>query len=115
MIGGWSRWPRPMKTAGRILAIVGFGPMISTALVGNARQFVSGRKPASCLGMVPGEHSSGGKRGAIGITKRGDRCLRTMLIHGARAAFNASRNRCDPRCIAGRVNGHGAWPPRCCR
>lgn len=84
----------------RILPIEGIGPMISTALVakvGNARQFASGRRLASYLGLVPGEHSSGGKRGARGLTKRGDRYLRTLLIHGARAAFRASINKSDPR------------------
>jgi transposase len=52
------------------------------AAVGNARQFKSGRELRAWLGLVPHEHSSGERTTLLGISKRGDRYLRTLLIHG---------------------------------
>jgi transposase len=73
----------------RLADIQVVGPLIATALVaavGNAREFRSGREPSAWLGLVPRQQSSGGRRVLLGITKRGDRYLRMLLIHGARAA-----------------------------
>ena len=70
--------------------IPGVGPLAATALVaavGNAHAFKNGRELSAFLGLVPRQHSSGGKRVLLGITKRGDRYLRTLLIHGARASL----------------------------
>jgi len=47
---------------------------------------VRGRDVSASLGIVPKQHSSGGKEVLLGISKRGDRYLRSLLIHGARAA-----------------------------
>jgi len=83
----------------RLTALEGVGPLIATASVakaGNAQQFKSGRQFSAYLGLVPGEHSTGGKTVLLRITKRGDRYLRTLLIHGARAALKAARKRSDP-------------------
>ena len=69
------------------MKVPGVGPLIATALiaaVGNARQFKSGRELSAWLGLVPREHSSGERTILPGISKRGDRYLRTLLIHGAR-------------------------------
>ncbi len=74
----------------RLMGIPGIGPIISTALVaavGNASSFHKGRDLASWLGLVPRQHSSGGKTKLLGISKRGNQYLRKLLIEGARAAF----------------------------
>lgn len=86
----------------RLRAIPGIGPIISTALiaaVGNATAFKSGRDLASWLGLVPRQHSSGGKTKLLGISKRGNQYLRKLLVEGARAAFarlNRSRHSFGP-------------------
>ena len=72
--------------------IPGIGPITASALaasVGDARQFEDGRQMSAWMGLVPRQHSSGGKSVLLGITKRGDKYLRTLLIHGARAALKA--------------------------
>lgn len=72
----------------RLLTIPGFGPIVSAAFlasVGNGQQFKSGRHLAAWLGLVPRQHGTGGHVQLHGITKNGDRSLRTLLIHGARA------------------------------
>lgn len=74
----------------RLQQIPGVGPITASALaasVGDAHQFEDGRQMAAWLGLVPRQHSSGGKNVLLGITKRGDKYLRTLLIHGARAAL----------------------------
>jgi transposase len=84
----------------RLLAIEGIGPITASALVaavGDATQFASGRNMAAWLGLVPSQHSSGGKERLGHISKRGDTYLRTLLIHGARAALNWSANKEDRR------------------
>jgi transposase len=83
----------------RLADIQGVGPPIATALVaavGNAREFRSGRELSAWLGLVPRQQSSGGRRVLLGITKRGDRYLRMLLIHGARAAVRYAEGRTDP-------------------
>ena len=55
------------------------------------------RDLAAWLGLTPREHSSGGKQRLGGISKQGDTYVRTLLIHGARAALNAAVNKTDPR------------------
>jgi transposase len=84
----------------RLMAIEGFDPISASALVaavGDATQFSSGRDMAAWLGLVPRQHSSGGKERLGHISKRGDTYLRTLLIHGARAALNACGNKLDRR------------------
>jgi transposase len=88
--------------AGRLMTVPGLGPLIATALiatVGDARQFKSGRELSAWLGLVPREHSSGERTILLGISKRGDRYLRTLLIHGARAALRHARRKCDRRSL----------------
>jgi len=75
--------------------IPGVGTMTATALyaaVNHAKEFRNGRQLAAWLGLVPRQHSSGGKPTLLGISKRGDRHLRTLLIHGARAGTRVARN-----------------------
>ena len=86
--------------AERLQSIPGIGPMGATALlaaVGDARQFARGRDMAAYFGLTPGQHSSGGKERLLGISKRGDSYLRTLLIHGARAVLKVAGRKTDPR------------------
>ena len=83
-----------------LLAIPGIGPMIATALVaavGDPSVFKNGREMAAWLGLVPRQHSTGGKDRLLGISKRGDVYLRTLLIHGARAAVRVADKKDDWR------------------
>jgi transposase len=94
----------------RLAEVPGVGPLTATALVaavGNAQRFKNGRELSAYLGLVPRQHSSGGKTVLLGITKRGDRYLRTLLIHGARSALRQcklgdARNRWVARISAAR-------------
>lgn len=84
----------------RLQSVPGIGPIIATAMVssiGDAHSFGSGRHLAAWLGLVPKQHSTGGKARLLGISKRGDRYLRTLLVHGARSALRGAAQR-DDRC-----------------
>jgi transposase len=84
----------------RLQQVPGVGPQTASALVavvGNAREFKSGRELSAYLGLVPRQHSSGDKTVMLGISKHGDRYLRTLLIHGARAVLNGRRLKAHPR------------------
>ena len=79
---------------------MGVGQLTSTALVaavGDANVFKNGRYMAAWLGLVPRQYSTGGKSRLLGISKRGDRYLRTLLIHGARSALRIMARRSDRR------------------
>jgi transposase len=74
--------------ARRLMSIPGIGPLAATALlaaIGDGRQFRRARDLAAWLGLVPREHSTGGKTTLLGISKRGNRYVRRLLIHGARS------------------------------
>lgn len=82
----------------RLQQLRGVGPMVATALlaaVGDGQQFKNGRAMAASLGLTPRQHSSGGKERILGISKRGDAYLRSLLIHGARSALYAARGKED--------------------
>jgi len=84
----------------RLERIEGIGPLTATALVvaaGNGASFRNGRQFAAWLGLVPRHHSSGGRTRLLGISKRGDRYIRTLLIHGARSALGRIGHKKDPR------------------
>lgn len=88
------------EMAKRLQQIPGIGPIIATALIcaiGDGKQFKRGRDLAAWLGLTPKQHSSGGKECLLGISKRGDSYLRTLLIHGARAVLRVSGQKEDPR------------------
>jgi transposase len=88
------------KVCQRLMKIEGVGVLTATALVasiGDASVFKNGREMAAFLGLVPKQHSSGGKQRLLGISKRGDRYLRCLLIHGARAAITHSKNLPDKK------------------
>ncbi len=82
----------------RLQQLRGVGPMISTAMVatvGDARQYHKGRQMAAAIGITPKQHSSGGKERLLGISKRGDVYLRTLMIHGARAVVSRAEHKDD--------------------
>ena len=82
----------------RLQQLRGVGPIIATALVaavGDGAQFANGRQMAAALGLTPKQHSSGGKEKQLGISKRGDAYLRTVLIHGARSAIRTAKGKDD--------------------
>ena len=82
----------------RLQRLRGVGPMTATALVatvGTGEQYRKGRQMAAALGLTPRQNSSGDKQRLLGISKRGDAYLRTLLIHGARAVVSQARYRDD--------------------
>lgn len=84
----------------RLMRIEGVGPLSATAIVaavGNANVFKNGREMAAWLGLVPRQHSSGDRTKLLGITKRGDKYIRMLLIHGGRSVARVSRTKNDPR------------------
>ena len=85
---------REHEAVGRLEQLRGIGPLTASALyalVGDARQYRNGREMAVSLGLTPRQHSSGGKERRLGISKRGDKYVRTLLIHGARSALDSAR------------------------
>jgi len=84
--------------AKRLQQLRGVGPMIATAMVatvGDVKQFSNGRQMAASLGLTPRQNSSGGKERLLGISKRGDTYLRTLLIHGARSVVSTAKGKED--------------------
>ena len=84
-------WQRREPECNRIAAVPGVGTLTATAVVatvGDARTFRSGREFAAFLGLVPRQSGTGGRVKLLGISKRGDPYLRTLLIHGARTVLN---------------------------
>ncbi len=82
----------------RLQTIPGYGPMVSSAFktaIGDGRAFDSGRDVAAYLGLVPKQHSSGDKTVLLGISKRGNKRLRTLLVHGARAVVAHAEKKSD--------------------
>ena len=87
------QWHSGNEASQRVSAIAGVGALTASAMVasvGDARNFSSGRQLAAWLGLVPRQHSTGGKSKLLGISKRGDCYLRTLLIHGARSVIAAA-------------------------
>lgn len=83
----------------RLQTIPGYGPIVASAYaatLGDGGQYRRGREASAAVGLVPRQHSSGGKERLLGITKRGDRYLRSLLVHGARAVVVAAKAKDDP-------------------
>ncbi|WP_123101393.1 IS110 family transposase [Acidithiobacillus sulfuriphilus] len=84
-------WKKDQEAVIRLMAIPGVGLLTATAIiatVGDMKSFRSGREFAAFLGLVPRQSGTGGKVRLLGISKRGDVYLRTLLTHGARAVVN---------------------------
>ncbi len=90
-----------------LMTIPGIGPMTATALLsalGDPGVFRNGRELAAWLGLVPRQYSTGGKARLLGLSKRGDRYVRYLLVHGARSVVR----RHDPkRSTTGAISGSG--------
>jgi transposase len=100
------QWHCHNEASQRLAAIAGVGPITATAMVasvGDARNFSNGRQLAAWLGLVPRQHSSGGKSLLLGISKRGDCYLRTLLIHGARSVIRCAGRRTRVQ-VPGNIN-----------
>ncbi len=92
-------WHRSNEDSQTLVKIPGIGPLTATALVasiGDAKSFRNGRELAAWLGLVPRQHSSGGKVLLLGISKRGDGYLRMLMIHGARSAIRVAERKVTP-------------------
>lgn len=86
-------WHRQCDASRRLESVPGIGTITASALVGSIvdpAQFGCGRDASAWVGLVPAQHSTGGKEHLLGISKRGDKYLRTLLVHGARAVVAAA-------------------------
>lgn len=91
---------RSNEMSRRIAEVPGIGFITATALlaaIGDGTMFSSARQIAAWLGLVPKQESSGGKTRLLGISKRGDAYLRTLLIHGGRAVVRTASKKDDPQ------------------
>jgi transposase len=89
------QWQTQDAATQRIAAIPGVGLLSATAAIatmGDAKAFKSGREFAAWLGLVPRHSGTGGRVRLLGISKRGDKYLRTLLIHGARSVLTHSKS-----------------------
>lgn len=90
------QWHRASVASQALGKIPGIGVLTATSLVahaGDPDSFANGRQVSAWLGIVPKQHSSGGKTKLLGISKHGDSRLRTLLIHGARSVLTALKRR----------------------
>lgn len=106
---------RQDQLAQQLMRLRGIGETTATALVamiGNGRDFRSGRQLSAWIGLVPGQYSSGGKTRLGRITKSGDAYLRGLLIMGARAVLNAAKDKTDglSRWAVALEQRRGYWP-----
>jgi transposase len=87
-------WHRSCEASRRLEEIPGIGPIVATALVaevGDWREFRSGRNLAAWIGLVPKQHTTGGKDKLGSITKQGNRYLRWLLVAGAMAVIRSAQ------------------------
>jgi transposase len=99
-------WHRSCEASRRLEEIPGVGPIVATALVaevGDWKAFSSGRGLAAWIGLVPRQHSTGGKERLGGISKQGNRYLRWLLITGAMAVIRYARQRGTKRMWLARI------------
>ncbi len=88
------------RNAQLLMSIPGIGVLTASALaatIGDGRAFHNGRQLAAYLGLVPRQNSSGGKTQLLGISKRGNTQLRTLLIHGSRSVYYHSHRKPGPQ------------------
>ena len=102
------KWHRQSAASSKLAQVPGIGPITASALVaslGDAKNFDSGRQVSAWLGLVPRQHSSGGKQNLLSMSKRGDSYLRTLLIHGARSVIYNGKNKTDENPTCRWING----------
>ena len=107
---------RNSETCQRIATIKGVGPKTATAIVaaiGDGAEFKNGRHLAAWVGLVPRQFSSGDRKVLMGISKRGNQHLRSLLVHGARAVVRTAPNKIDPQQSVGQpASGAARLQPR---
>ncbi|MGR5131612.1 IS110 family transposase [Vibrio alfacsensis] len=89
---------KQFENAKRLMSIPGFGPLTSQAVavwLGSGQQFKTGRDASAAMGLVPKQDTSGDKVILLGITKRGNTYIRSLLVHGARAALRRAKFKSD--------------------
>ena len=89
-------WHRANDDSRKLAKMPGIGPITASAMVasiGDAKTFKNGRQVGAWLGLVPKQNSSGGKTMLLGMSKRGDSYLRTLLIQGARSVIYAAQRK----------------------
>jgi transposase len=99
-------WHRSCEESRRLEDIPGVGPLVATALVaevGDWKEFSSGRSLAAWIGLVPKQHSTGGKERLGGISKQGNRYLRWLLVTGAMAVIRYARQHGTKRLWLARI------------
>ena len=104
-------WHKQSEMSQQLATIPGVGVLSATALsatIGDVANFKNARQLAAYLGLVPKQHSSGGKDKLMGISKRGDGYVRSLLVHGARAVISHINRRLK----AGQAGGN-AWVEQC--
>ena len=92
------RLSRQDEACQRLQTIPGFGPIVASVFhnrLGDGRAYRCGREVSAALGLVPRQHGSGGHSVLLGISKRGDPYLRSLLVHGARAVVHQAAHRDD--------------------
>jgi len=92
-------WHRSSELSCKLEKIPGIGPITASAVVatvGDAKCFENARQMSAWMGLVPRQSSTGGKTTLLGISKRGDTYLRTLLIHGARSVVRTAESRRSP-------------------
>ena len=92
------RQSRQSAACQRLETIPGYGPIVASvfySVVGDGSAYRRGRDVSAAVGLVPRQHSSGGKEHLLGISKRGDRYLRSLLIHGARSVVRQAAGKDD--------------------
>jgi len=99
-------WHRSCEESRRLEEVPGVGPIVATALVaevGDWKAFSSGRNLAAWIGLVPRQHSTGGKDRLGGISKQGNRYLRWLLVAGAMAVIRYARQHGTKRLWLARI------------
>jgi len=89
-------WHRTNDESRKLAKMPGIGPITASAMmasIGDAKTFKNGRQVGAWLGLVPKQNSSGGKTLLLGMSKRGDSYLRTLLIQGARSVIYAAQQK----------------------
>ena len=99
-------WHRSCEESRRLEEVPGIGPIVATALVaevGDWKAFSSGRSLAAWIGLVPKQHSTGGKERLGSISKQGNRYLRWLLVAGAMAVIRYARQHGTKRLWLARI------------
>lgn len=89
-------WHKGNRASQLLVSIPGIGVLTATALagaIGDGRAFRNGRQLAAYFGLVPRQASTGGQEKLLGISKRGDKYIRMLLVHGARSVMRSARRR----------------------